>query len=67
MSFIEDLLKRTAALAEEACRVGPTKGAYGNGVGGNKFSKACARHRADHSNPGGVVSEFFREKRTRLE
>lgn len=45
-----------------------TKGAFGDSKkpAGSKLKRAAAKHRADHSNPGGVVSDFFREKNTRL-
>lgn len=64
MSFLDDLLKRTAAGASSHIK---TPGAFGqDDQAGSKIAKACGKHRCDHSNPGGVVSDFFREKRTRL-
>lgn len=33
---------------------------------GKKILKAMSKHRADHSNPGGVVSEYFRQKRSKI-
>lgn len=43
-------------------------GAFGNEInhGGRKIKKAALKHRADHSNPGGVVSEYFRQKRAKI-
>ncbi len=31
-----------------------------------KIIKACKKHRCDHSNPGGIVSEYFRQKNSRI-
>jgi hypothetical protein len=42
----------------------PHEGAFG--YGSSKIAKAASRHRADHSKPGGVVSEYFRQKRSRI-
>ena len=33
---------------------------------GTKFAKAAKKHRADHSNPGGVVSAYFRAKNSKV-
>jgi len=42
----------------------PVEGAYG--FGRPKIAKAASKHRADHSNPGGIISEYFRQKRARV-
>lgn len=46
----------------------PADGCYGLDTrpAGVKIAKAAGKHRADHSNPGGIISEFFRQKRYRL-
>jgi hypothetical protein len=33
---------------------------------GTKASKRISKHNLDHSNPGGVVSEFFRQKNAKI-
>jgi len=66
MSFLDDLLKKTAATATKVSNFGPTKGAFGGGHGKSKIAKACSKHRADHSNPGGIISEYFRQKRAKI-
>lgn len=51
----------------KALYITPTTGASGAPPESQaKMKKAASKHRLDHSNPGGVVSEFFRQKRSRV-
>ena len=44
-----------------------TSGAYGPPVAaGAKLKKRMKKHRADHSNPGGIISEYFRQKNSKV-
>jgi hypothetical protein len=43
-----------------------TRKSYKVKPSGNKLRKAAEKHRADHSNPGGIVSNYFREKNLRV-
>ena len=43
-----------------------TPGAYGHHEPQAKIKRAIKKHRCDHSNPGGTVSMWFREKRSKL-
>lgn len=50
-------IKQEIKSTKKSCKVRPV---------GSKLIKAAKNHRADHSNPGGVVSSYFREKNARV-
>ena len=44
------------------------KGAFGHSLKpvGTKLARRASKHRADHSNPGGIISEYFRQKNSKV-